>query len=84
MERVLRPDKLELDIVKSANGTNSAVFIHWRKTVENFLDSMKTTVNTEQAKYQVLINYVSPDAYQHISSLTECTAALNPLQTLFS
>ena len=83
MERVLRPDKLELDIVKSANGTNSAVFIHWRKTVENFLDSMKTTVNTEQAKYQVLINYVSPDAYQHISSLTECTAALNHLQTLF-
>ena len=83
MDRILRPDKLELNPSTSVDGTNSNTFTHWLATFSNFLATLSSTVTTDQAMYSVLINYVSPDIYLHISSVTTYVAAVNLLKTLF-
>ena len=76
MDKVLRPDKLELDLLTSASGSGNAnKFTHWRTTMDNFIETLKDTVaTTDEAKYKVLINFISPDIFLHISGLTKYTA----------
>ena len=83
MDKVLRPDKLELDLGTSADGGNANKFLHWKTTMDNFIDSLKDTVTTDQARYKVLINFISPDIFLHISELTKYSEALGVLQALF-
>ena len=83
MEKVLRPDKLELDINTSINGKNANKFNHWKTTMDHFMDSLAATANTEELKYRVLINYISPDIFPHVSNLNHYGQAIEALQSLF-
>ena len=83
MDKVLRPEKLELDLGTSADGGNANKFVHWETTMENFVETLKETVTTDDAKYKVLINFISPDIFLHISELTKYSEALALLQALF-
>ena len=83
MDRILRPDRLELDPSTSVDGASSGTFVHWLATFSNFVKTLETTANTDEAKYTVLINYVSPDIYLHISSATKYTEAVELLRALF-
>ena len=51
--------------------------------MENFVETLKETVTTDDAKYKVLINFISPDIFLHISELTKYSEALALLQALF-
>jgi hypothetical protein len=62
---------------------HSNTFTHWLATFSNFLATLSTTVTTDEARYRVLINYVSPDIYLHISSVTTYAAAVDLLKALF-
>ncbi len=83
MDKVLRPERLELDISTSADGTNGNTYVHWKKTMDNFLNSLGNSANTPEAKYNVLVNYVSPDIYLHISAETQYAPAVAVLASLF-
>ena len=84
MDRILRPDRLELDPSTNVDGASSGtIFVHWLATFSNFLTTLGTTVNTDEARYTVLIHYVSPDIYLHISSATKYIEDVELLRTLF-
>ena len=83
MDKVLRPDRLELDLATSTQGGNANKFTHWSTTMDNFLETLKDTVTSDEAKYKVLINFISPDIFLHISGLTKYTEASALLQALF-
>ena len=83
MDKVLSPEKLELDLGTSADGGNANKFVHWKTIMENFVETLKETVTTDDAKYKVLINFISPDIFLHISELTKYSEALALLQALF-
>ena len=83
MDKVLRPDRLELDLATSTQGGNANKFTHWSTTMDNFLETLKGTVTSDEAKYKVLINFISPDIFLHISGLTKYTEASALLQALF-
>ena len=43
--------------------------------MDNFIETLKDTVTSDEAKYKVLINFISPDIFLHISGLTKYTEA---------
>ena len=83
MDKILRPDRLELDPNTSVDGLHSHTFTHWTATFTNFLTTIAASVTSEELKYSVLINHVSPDIYLHISSVTTYTDAIALLKALF-
>ncbi|XP_063694643.1 uncharacterized protein LOC134826257 [Bolinopsis microptera] len=83
MDKVLRPDRLELDLATSTQGGNANKFTHWSTTMDNFIETLKDTVTSDEAKYKVQINFISPDIFLHISGLTKYTEASAVLQALF-
>lgn len=83
MDKILRPERLELDPNTSVDGLHSHTYTHWTATFNNFLVTIQDKVTTEEQKYSVLINHVSPDIYLHISSVTKYTEAIALLKALF-
>ncbi len=83
MDKVLKPDRLELDPISTNDPTISNTFIHWKATFDNFLASLGDGAATDKKKYCVLINYVSPDIYQTISSTDKYEEAMKTLVSLF-
>ena len=41
MDKVFRPEKLELDLGTSADGGNANKFVHWKTTMEHFVETLK-------------------------------------------
>ncbi len=76
MDKILRPDRLELDPNTSVDGLHSHTFTHWTATFTNFLATLVDKVTTDEQKYSVLINHVSPDIYLHISSVSTYTEVM--------
>lgn len=77
MDKVLRPERLEMD---ANSGKASKESIHWKRTFDNFLAVLpQTGLN----KLSVLANFVSPSIFQDIEECTEFEAAVGVLQALF-
>jgi hypothetical protein len=83
MDRVLKPDRLDLNPNSTNDVTASTTFTHWKATFDNFLATLGEPAASEQQKYTVLINYVSPELYQTISSINTYAAAIEILKSLF-
>ena len=83
MERILKPDRLELDPSVSGAGSANKAYTHWKATFTNFLSILGEAANTEQKKLLILINYVSSDIYNLISAQTEYAAAIAVLDNIF-
>ena len=85
MDKVLRPERLNLDPKLSADGRNTIAFSHWTKTMENYLKVLKSgqAPLTDEQMFNALINYISPEIYQTISSLATYTEAIAHLNTIF-
>ena len=83
MDKILRPDRLELNPNTSVDGAHSNRYVHWKATFDNFLGTLGENAATDEQKYTILINYVSPDIYLHISSKTKYSDAITLLKSLF-
>ena len=59
MDKVLRPNVLDIEVNGVLDGKNTAQFQHWEKTMSNFLKVIKDTASTNELKYQVLITYLA-------------------------
>ena len=82
MDKVLKPDRLDLDPNSNVDSKFSSEYKHWKATFANFLTTL-TEANSEEKKYQVLINHVRSDIYDKISDQTQYTASLAVLDQLF-
>ena len=70
MDRALRPERLETD---PNQPEASKDWQHWRRTFENFLDTVTPDNNdkdVEAAKFKILPNFLSPKIYQYIEEST--------------
>ena len=76
MERILKPDRLDLDPSVSETGSANKSYNHWKATFTNFLSILGTAADNEQKKFLILTNYVSPDIYNLISSQTDYASAV--------
>lgn len=83
MDKVLRPNVLDIEVNRILDGKNAAQFQHWEKTMDNILVVIKDTALTDELKYQVLINFISPELFTHVSSETKYSEAVKMLKELF-
>ena len=83
MDKILQPAKLNLDVNLSADGGNGTRFTHWKTQMTHYIDSIKTTANTEELQYNVLINVISSEIFPHVSSCTKYKDAMTILEGLF-
>ena len=83
MDKILQPAKLNLDVNLSADGGNGTRFTHWKTQMTHYIDSIKTTANTEELQYKVLINVISSEIFPHVSSCTKYKDAMPILEGLF-
>ena len=84
MDKILKPDRLDLDpSTNEGISTSSAKYRHWKATFENFFTILGDHANTDEKRFQILINYVSPEIYTDISSSTSYTTAIDTLKKLF-
>ncbi|XP_045139442.1 uncharacterized protein LOC123520861 [Portunus trituberculatus] len=74
MERLLRPERFE-----GSRDTTPAQWTHWLRTFTNFVDSITPAPD----KLKLLINYIAPEAYSHISDCTTYAAAIDILKTVY-
>ena len=70
MDKILQPAKLNLDVNLSADGGNGTRFTHWKTQMTHYIDSIKTTANTEELQYKVLINVIKND-YKKVTDYLE-------------
>ena len=80
MEKVLKPDRFDTE----PNTPNAdKIWIHWKKTFENFILALQSANTDPIQKYSVLINYVSPNVYMYISDLNSYDDAMVTLENLY-
>ena len=77
MERILRPERLDLD---PNTPSCSKIWKHWLRTFTCFLNA---TQSLELDKLDTLVNYVSPNVYEHIMDCESFESAVITLQNLF-
>ena len=82
MDRILRPERLDIDLQDKSNSA-SDTFRHWKRTLENFISELKEAYRTEEKKYNVLVNHVSPSIFKTISNESKYTEAMTILQNMF-
>ena len=68
MEKILRPERLDAD---PSSSEASKVWLHWKKTFQNFLATLDRSVD----KLGVLTNYLSPNVYQFIEDCVDYDSA---------
>ena len=83
MDKILQPAKLDLDVNLSADGGNGTRFTHWKTQMTHYIDSIKTTANTQELQYKVLINVISSEIFPHVSGCTKYSEAMTKLEGLF-
>lgn len=74
MERLLRPARFE-----GTQDTTPAQWNHWLCTFSNFVQSISPAPD----KLKLLINYISPEAYSHISDCASYEDAITALKTVY-
>ena len=77
MDRLLRPEKLELD---PSSPTATLEWEYWHRTFINFI---ACTNSTEEQKLRLLINHLSPTVYQHVSKCGTYTDAIAILESIY-
>ena len=85
MDKALRPGKLCLDPGRSADGQNRAGFVHWKTTLDQYIEALKTgtTELTDGMKLQVLISHITPEIFTMIESIDTFKDAMTHLQSVF-
>lgn len=85
MDKALRPEKLSLDPGRSADGQNRAGFVHWKKTLDQYIGALKsgTTALSDGQKLQVLISHITPEIFTMIENLPTFDAAIKHLESVF-
>ena len=76
MEKILRPERLDAD---PSSSEASKVWLHWKKTFQNFLATLDRSVD----KLGVLTNYLFPNVYQFIEDCVDYDSAMDSLQSLY-
>jgi hypothetical protein len=77
MERYMKPERLILD----PNSEDAELYWrHWHKTFMNLLSKIKDVGNDD--KLAILINYLSPDIYRHVSGAEDFDAVIETLKKL--
>ena len=78
MDRLLRPDKLEM-LAKDPDAAKA--FEYWFKTSESFLSAVTSVTDKKEVvnRLALLTNYLSPQTYAYISEATECEEAVRLL-----
>ena len=76
MDIILKPDRLDLNPNSTNDVIASVTFTHWKATLGD-------PAASDQQKFTVIINYVSPELYQTISSIKTYAAAINILKIIF-
>ena len=71
MERFLKPERLDVD---PSVGDADKLYKHWKRTFDNFLDSLK-----EPNKLSILVNFVSAKVYEYIA---ECDTFEDAIEIL--
>ena len=74
MERLLRPERFE-----GSQDTSPAQWTHWLRTFSNFVQSISPAPD----KLKLLINYISPEAYSHISDCADYEDAIKALEAVY-
>jgi hypothetical protein len=74
----MKPERLSLDPNSEDAKLN---WRHWHKTFMNFLSKLKDVGNDD--KLAILINYLSPDIYRHVSEAEGFDAAIETLKKLY-
>lgn len=77
MERLLRPERLNVDPESSTAGKE---WSHWFRTFQNFI---ATTRADDAAKLRLLINYLSADIYDYVSECGTYNDAIGVLRGIF-
>ena len=75
MERFLKPERLDVD---PNTGDADKQFSHWKRTFDNFLDSL-----TAPDKLSILINFVSATIYEYIADATTYNEAITILNDTY-
>ncbi|XP_050712577.1 uncharacterized protein LOC126996248 [Eriocheir sinensis] len=74
MERLLKPERFE-----GAQDTTPAQWNHWLCTFNNFIQSISPAPD----KLKLLVNYISPEAYTHITDCPSYEEAIKALKTVY-
>jgi hypothetical protein len=82
MERFLSPQRLEIKLHEQGDET-AETFSHWKQTLDNFFAILDDKADTEEKKYMVLCNYVSPSIFTTIKNVTKYEDAIEILTGLF-
>ena len=77
MEKFLRPERF--DAIPNTTGADKA-WIHWKRTFNGFVTAIKATDNI---KFDMLVNYVSPSVFEYISECEDFTIAMQVLESMF-
>lgn len=83
MDKYLRPERFEAD--PSSQSDLSPQWTHWRNTFENFLAVISTSEKsvTDEVKYKLLVNHLSPTLYTLINGCTDYVRAIQKLNDVF-
>lgn len=74
MERLLKPERFE-----GTQDTTPAQWNHWFCTFNNFVQSISPSPD----KLKLLVNYISPEAYAHITECSSFEEAIKALKTVY-
>lgn len=83
MDKYLRPERFN---VAPASSDAARAWEHWKRTFESFLAAQPdngTTQFGDNAKLQLLINYVSPSIFTYISECQFYDTAMNLLSRIY-
>jgi hypothetical protein len=78
MDRLLCPNIL--DLTPETNNSQT-IWNHWENRFKNFISS--TTAKTEEEKFHLLINYVSPTIYEYVYQCNSYNEAMTVLKNIF-
>ena len=82
MEKFLSPQRLDINLQDKGDEV-AENYIHWKQTLDNFITILGDKSDTEEKKYMVLCNYVSPSIYTTIKGVTKFSEAVAILKGLF-
>ncbi|MPC44233.1 hypothetical protein E2C01_037900 [Portunus trituberculatus] len=77
MERLLHPEHFE-----GSEGTGAAEWTHWICTFENFIVLLLQDPTPDRLK--LLINYISPTTFSHITDCPEYEEPINILKRVYT
>ena len=81
MDKFLRPDRFETD---PSEATAAKQWMHWKRTFDNFLEELtKNPQTAEHDKLKLMINYVAPSVYDHITDCTTYSAGIETLDATY-